>query len=243
MKQIIKSTLKKTYIAAKMILSPTKAKIDGVIVATDLAGITPKIRGSLYGGGYEKAERHFLKQVLRPGHRYMEIGCGLGVLSSLACQITGEKNVISYEAVPATVKLAETTFRLNNISPQLIPCAVVGDDRSSIEVNSWDAFWSASVHQRAPLGEAERSIMVPTRRFSSELQSVQPDVCLMDIEGAEIELVDDFFDSPPAWVILETHEKVVGTTKNQAMIEKLTATHFAIVGTDQNVLLLRRREG
>jgi FkbM family methyltransferase len=232
--------LKTIKIKIKNYIYPSKYVLDGVAINVGDTNISTSIKNSIYGGGYEKAEREFLLKVIKPGDRFLEVGSGLGVLTTLACKIVGDENVRTFEAMPISIKLSEKTFEENSVSPDVIKKAVVADDREKVTFYGWDAFWSSSSIERKELGEPKFRYEVLTARLSDELINFRPDVCLIDAEGGEIEFVDDIIKVPPQWLILETHPKIYGQDASNQIIDCLTAKAYCIDEQVGNVYLMHK---
>jgi FkbM family methyltransferase len=177
----------------------------GIHIAVDPAW-GPLITDGIYRDEYERQELQVLRQTLRPDDRYFEIGAAIGVVATAACQIVGDENVIAYEANPALLPVARETTARNGFQPQIIN-AVLGnetDETADFYVN--EIYLSSSLTPQP----SARKISVPTRRFADELNRFRPSYLMLDIEGAEVDLLTPHLPEYIQRVCVEVHPGVVG---------------------------------
>ncbi|MBY0397947.1 MAG: FkbM family methyltransferase, partial [Thermoleophilia bacterium] len=77
--------------------------------------VTPKIERPMRRGRYEGGEAKALRKVLRPGDRVLELGAGVGLLSTISAMVKGVERVTAVEANPGLIPLIRETHRLNGI--------------------------------------------------------------------------------------------------------------------------------
>jgi FkbM family methyltransferase len=177
----------------------------GISIAVDPTW-GPLITDGIYRDEYERQELQVLRQTLRPDDRYFEIGAAIGVVATAACQIVGDQNVIAYEANPALLPLARETTARNGFHPEIIN-SVLGDQTDgTVDFYVNDIYLSSSL---TPQPNA-RKISVPIRRFADELGRFRPSYLMLDIEGAEVELLAPRLPEYIQRVCVEVHPGVVG---------------------------------
>ncbi len=166
----------------------------------------PLITDGIYRNEYEHQELQVLRQTLRPDDRYFEIGAAIGVVATAACQIVGDQNVIAYEANPALLPVARETTARNGFQPEIIN-SVLGDqadETADFYVNK--IYLSSSL---TPQPNAQK-ISVPTRGFADELDRFRPSYLMLDIEGAEVDLLAPHLPEYVQRLCVEVHPGVVG---------------------------------
>jgi len=180
-----------------------------------------------------------LKSILRPGHRVLEIGCGIGVVGTLAAKIAGAKNVLSYEANPEQSAVIRANYKLNNLSPELRMKAITKDGKQVAFFKN-DNVISSSVFERD--GTALK-LIVESDRFDTVVAEFQPDVIVMDVEGAEIDLLSNTILDSVEFILVELHRKIVGDTKIDLLLENLKQANFnQIRYYNKNALFERIKE-
>ncbi|KPQ15239.1 MAG: methyltransferase, FkbM family [Rhodobacteraceae bacterium HLUCCO18] len=194
------------------------------------------VRNGLYKNTYEDAERRLLQQILRRGDRVLEIGAGIGVVGLVAARITGGRNVLSYEANPALEEVIQANYALNRERPQLRLKAITPDGARVI-FHQADNVLSSSVHERR---EACRSVTVESDSLAAVLEEFSPDVLVMDVEGAETQLLSSAPLDGIRAIVLELHPHIVGEEAIARLEAHLEASAFKKVAEDRKTVLLER---
>jgi FkbM family methyltransferase len=202
---------------------PAEVELDGVTVQLDDAWATAELRLQLYGRSFESVERQILEDTLLSSDRYLELGAGTGYMATAACRIVGSDNVVAYEANPQMVQVAERTFALNDVSPKLIH-AVLGDREGSADFYLHEHFTESTLKPT----EGLTRISVPRRSFAQALDAHRPTYLMVDIEGAEVELLARKLPADVTALCVETHPQVVGREALDELAMSLTADRFLL---------------
>ncbi|MDX0630158.1 FkbM family methyltransferase [Sinorhizobium medicae] len=179
--RIIRSLRKRFRRAFK----PRTVSIFGVkLIAAD-ERVPPYLQDLMYREVYEDTERNILLKILKPSARVLEIGTGVGFIAALAAAICGQDNVSTYEANSSLASLIRDNSRLNQLEPHLVLKAVTSDGRT-VSFHQAENVISSSIFDRKIVGH---TIEVESVKFSHILDRHRPDVLIMDVEGAEDELL------------------------------------------------------
>lgn len=202
----------------------------GVRIPFDPAIITPKIERPIRNDRYEKGECALLRRVLRAGDRVLELGGGLGLLSTVAARTPGIAAVTTIEANPALIPLIRETHRLNGVTGVDLRNAVAtAAPAGPVPFYIRADFWASSMEpdSRPYVQRAE----VPAAPIAALVAELSPTVISCDIEGGELGLFDAVDLSGVRALILELHPKVYGEA-GLARIHSVLAAHgFARVPT------------
>jgi FkbM family methyltransferase len=95
----------------------------GVKVRVD-GSLSAEVRLALRWGHYERRELDVVRAALQGADVVMEVGAGLGVVSSFCAKAVGSQRVFAYEANPAMESYIRRTYALNGVSPTLEICAL-----------------------------------------------------------------------------------------------------------------------
>ncbi|MBV1868768.1 MAG: FkbM family methyltransferase [Marinosulfonomonas sp.] len=184
--------------------------------------ITPKIERPMRNSRYEGGECAALREILRPGDRVLELGSGVGLISTVAALVQGISRVTTVEANPDLIPLIRETHRLNDaLSVDLRNGVVVATDRKRAPFYLRADFWASSM-------EAESRPHVKKKHLDcisihSLIKEVNPTVIVCDIEGGELGLFDDADLSGVRSMVLEFHPKVYGAENVEAITASLVA--------------------
>ncbi|SFJ71386.1 methyltransferase, FkbM family [Celeribacter neptunius] len=206
-----------------------KINVHGIDVPFVSGIITPKIERPMRKGHYEAGEVGFMRDILRPGDRLLELGAGVGVVSSAAASIDGVDAVLSIEADPTLLPMIRETWRLNGIENAELRNGVAmaeSDAKDAQEVNFYvrQDFWASSME---PDSRAyERVEKVPAAGVETLLKEFRPTVLSCDIEGAELGLLDGADLSGIRHIIMEIHPKVYGPEGVRRIVDMLGAKGF-----------------
>jgi FkbM family methyltransferase len=207
----------------RLLVRPRRVRVHGVLVAVDQDW--PKtIIGTLYDGRYEQFEADVLRETLRPGDRYLEVGAAIGVTMTIACEIVGDANVTAVEADHALAQTAARTAALNGHRPRIVNAVLTNDDRAEQRFYVREAFWGSSLEP----GPGAREIVVRSRSFRGELETARATYLLVDIEGGEAELLTARLPASVRAVCLEVHPERIGNDGVGDLVRHLMAQRFAV---------------
>ncbi len=196
--------------------------IDGVWVSTDPGTMPKLVRSLLLKNVYEDHERDLAKAYLKQGDRVLEIGTGIGLVSLLVNKICGPGNVRSYEANPDMELIILNNFALNGFEPDLHMKAITKDG-SKIEFFKDERILSSSSIDR---GISSKKCVVESDALEAVLRSHKPDFIVMDVEGAEVELLSDTNLEGVRGLIIELHSHIVGREKIDVLVADLNSIGF-----------------
>ena len=181
----------------------------GIRVPFVPAIITPKIERPMRNSRYEGGECATLRRVLRPGDRVLELGAGVGLISTVAAQVPGVERVVSVEANPDLLPLIAETHRLNGVTTVDLRNGVIAPEDGGTSAFYLRAdFWASSMEPASR--PYARVVEVARIGLSPLLAEVHPTVIVCDIEGGELGLFDAADLSGVRQIVLELHPKVYG---------------------------------
>lgn len=200
-------------------------ELHGVRLTLDDWWATPELRQYIYSGDYEAPEYRVLVNSLRPDDRYLELGAGIGFLTTCACHRVGADKVFAYEANPQLVPVVERTAARNGFHPTVVNAVLGGSGGGQVPFYVDKEFWASSL---AEIPDARR-VMVPMLSFERELERIRPTYLMVDIEGGEVELLGAArLPSQVRAVCMETHPGQVGPAATQGLLNKLVGEGFIL---------------
>lgn len=197
---------------------------DGVLVPLDDPMVTARIRQVLEWGQYEMGDVAALKGLHTPDDVIMEVGGGLGFMSTLASRLVGEERVFTYEANPAMLDTIKRVHELNSVAPT-VTIAAMTTGGGTVRLARADDFWDRRVGADGdgPVDE------VAGADFATELERVRPSFILMDVEGSEASLLGDV--PLPAFVrklAVELHPELIGDEACSAVVRSMLEQGFVL---------------
>jgi len=191
--------------------------------------VSDKIKRSLFRGTYESEELKMIQEVIQADERVLELGGGLGVTTSLMAKIASPALVWTFEANPHTFELMRSHLALNEIHNVQAIQAVVGQEAGEVDFYVSKDFWGSSL---IPRPESKR-IVVPVHSLKEVLNEVLPTTVVIDIEGAEYDLLllKSWRETPSLKrIIVEFHKFSTEQSQSEklAHIFNLFTIHFEL---------------
>ena len=201
--------------------------------------ISPRVTYEILTARYEIAERRILAACLEPSDRVLEIGAGIGLLSTFCAQRIGSDRVIAFEANPALIAVIRRTYALNGLNPDLRNAILgAGGGTTAFYVNR--DFWSSSTVRRSA---SDKLVEVPNADFAETVRSFRPTFLVVDIEGGEFDLLMDASLDGIQKIAIELHERVIGPEKTETVRQRIRGAGFRVdegLSSGQEQLLYRR---
>jgi FkbM family methyltransferase len=201
--------------------------------------LSRRVEGALRDGSYEKAELKLLKSVLEPEDVVLEVGAGLGFISTFCARRLGSERVFTYEANPELERPIRETYRLNAVGPTLT-MAVIGSEDGEAVFYRDKHLWSSSVVLRSP---NMRPVRVARRSLTVEAARYRPTLLIVDAEGAEGEMFQGAKLPTVTRILVELHERVIGAdgvARARADLAALGFVEDATLSRGEQLVLRRR---
>ncbi len=220
-------------------------KIGGIKLQIPENALNDNIRAALNSGAYEYKEFFALQKNLRETDRVLELGGGAGYLGVFAAQTVGPENVAIVEASPIMARTIEKNLQINECdTARVLQGAVVGqafkDETITFEVSP--GFWASSIAGEKQKNKRSKLVEVPALKFSDLQEAFDPTVVVMDIEGAELDIIEDPWRDNVRLVIMETHPDFYGIPKLSHVMRTMfdAGFHYMPWGSRGNVIVFER---
>lgn len=219
----------------RRLLRPKSIDYGGLRVLTDPAFIEPGMRRALYKGAYERDEFDLVRKYLTKTDRVLEIGTGLGIISSLCASICGSQGVVSYEANPTLEPVIRKNYLINKVDPVLRMRALAAE-KGETTFHFHHNFYSSSLVER----KNSVAQKVVCDAINDVIYEHQPTAIIMDVEGAEIDLLPLADLSHVELLIVETHPHIVGDQKIDDLRAYLIEAGFLVLEEPNGVFAMAR---
>ena len=178
---------------------------------------------------YERCELTAVRAALQPGDRVLELGSGIGVVSTAVAEIVGARNVLCCEANPVAAALLRRTLALNGCESGVCEGAVVSDgpdgSDSTLPFNVASNFLASSVASEDSPGQ---TIEVRALRLEPLIDQHRIDSLVIDIEGDECALLDRARLETIRKIVVELHPRVTGIDETASLLDRLSASGLLV---------------
>ncbi|MFW8592661.1 FkbM family methyltransferase [Cribrihabitans neustonicus] len=181
----------------------------GVNFPLDKSVLPRRVRVLLREGKYEAKEATALRKLVRKGDVVMELGGGIGYMSTLAATRTPAAAVHAFEANPGLIPYIRRVHELNGAECAQVHHGVLGPQAGEATFHVRENLLASSLTPDADAGPAE-AVQVPMLDMNAEIARIRPTVLVCDIEGAEADLLPQMDLSGFRAAVIETHPQWIG---------------------------------
>lgn len=199
--------------------------IEGVVLPIDRKIMSNLMVYSIAIGRYERKEARLLRSNLRNDDRVLELGAGLGFISTLAAKLSPNGSVCCVEANPYLIGQIQRTHKLNHVKVDIMNAVVSSEPAPARTFYLREQFWDSSL-SKEPNNYVEQ-IEVSNRTFADLAAKFRPTVIVADIEGGEIELLQSELPEGVRAFLVEVHPKMIGADNVQKMLKYFTECGFS----------------
>jgi len=203
-----------------------EAMVSGIVLPIDRSILSPQMELTLAAGRYERRERKLASRVVRDGDVVLELGAGLGFISSYLRKSTGVGKIVAVEANPRLIPYIQRVHAMNaSTNIEVLNGVVVPDHAGPASFSFYCRrdFWASSLSDTSPY---EAELQVKTHVLPDLLTTYRPDVLVMDIEGGEIELLSAKDLGSIRAAVIETHPYAYGAAGLAALESNLQRLGF-----------------
>jgi FkbM family methyltransferase len=186
----------------------------GIRFPADDRIITAKVAGRLRRDMYETPEVTAFAKFLEPGDRVLELGAGIGFISSFIARNCDPAHIACVEANPRLCDYIGRVHAENGVTNASVRNVVALSDAAPWQEGGrmpfylTDPFWSASL--TPPRDGSATRVGVEAVRLSDLVAELRPTVIICDIEGGECGLFEACDLAGVRNIALELHTRVYG---------------------------------
>lgn len=218
---------------------------NGIKVATDNAIVSERIRNAVEDGSYEAAEVVVVGRVIRPNDVVLELGAGIGYISSIVMKSIGPSAYVAVEADPRLIPLIRQTHKLNEVSGVEVIQAIASSEELAIANGQLpflleDEFWGSRVDDDT----SGAGVSVPIVSLNSLISSNRVTVIVADIEGYEKNVFSSADLSGVREIMVEVHRRQIGPAGMEALFAHMHREGLFLDGEKSyyNTLVFNRIE-
>ena len=171
--------------------------------------IRGKVRRLLRQDAYEAKETEAALRVVREGDVVVELGGGIGYMSTLVALRRNVKAVHVFEANPHLIPYIEAVHAANGVTTAHVTNAILGPSAGHADFYLREPMLGSSLQKLE--GEVDApSVRVEVLEATATFNALGASVLICDIEGAEVDLLPRLDLSGLRAAIVETHPQWIG---------------------------------
>lgn len=207
--------------------TPKHFDYNGVKLIMDRNIISPVIEQALTRGTYEGEEIKQLHKLIEPEERILEIGSGLGLMSTLAGKHESSVQVITVEANPQLIPYIQKVHEINGVQHVELISGILSNDTASGTVPFYikENFWGSTL-VKPKQNNYLKMVEVPIHNFNELILKTKPSMIICDIEGGELDLFIHANLTGVEKVLLEIHQRMIGRRGVKKIFECFAARDF-----------------
>ncbi|MDF1727368.1 MAG: FkbM family methyltransferase [Sulfitobacter sp.] len=204
--------------------------------------ITNRLRRSLRTDTYERKEAEAVLRTVRDGDRVIELGAGIGYMSTFVAKKREVVSVHAFEANPGLIPYIEKVHRLNDLSNVHVRHGILGDADGEVDFYVRGNILGSSLTVLENEDPPEPTT-VPVHDHKRIWKELKPNLLICDIEGAEAELIPKLDLSEMRAAIIELHPQWIGTTGVNKVFQAFMDAGLAYYhrGSTNKVVAFRNR--
>ncbi len=200
-------------------------KVHGINVPIASNEVSPIIWQALTGGSYEAKEARSIFKAVKPGDRVLELGSGIGIITSIIAKIPNV-TVWAFEANPSTAALARRVIDANDLNNVVLSQGILtAGEPCSFRFYVRRDLWMSSMDENQ--GPYERAIELSSSNIDEFIARHDINVLVMDIEGAERDLLKSADLMGVERIFLELHDHLYGLAGIRDMMHALADKGYA----------------
>lgn len=174
-------------------------------------------------GSYETGEIHIVKQTIEKEDRVLEIGTGLGFVTTFCANATDSSQVITFEANPMNMFISKQVFEKNGVNPTCRNAFLSNTDAPVL-------FYVQKTNRLASSMNLTggQTVEIPSLDLNKIIKDFSPTYLIMDIEGGEYEIFSLIDFQTIHKIQFELHPTILGQTKCDEIFNLLRANHFSM---------------
>lgn len=200
-------------------------EVSGVVIPDDPSIITSGIRRAILLNYYEREESEQIPQIVRPADVVLEIGAGIGFISTLLSRQRRVSQVFAFEANPLLMDYMAGLHCVNRVRKvRRVNAVLTNEPVNKKTMYLREDFWMGSLFEgpNPYIGTVE----VPTLNLNHFLRAEGVNLIICDIEGAEATLFEDADLTAVDRVFVELHDHVTGLRSVGALFARMVAHGF-----------------
>lgn len=202
----------------------------------------PRVRQALKGHRYEWKEAEAVLKTVRPDDVVMELGGGIGFISSLIATHRAVDHVHVFEANSVLADYIRETHALNEITNTTVHHAILGRRKGKADFYVRKQFVASSLDAKDG-ADVIRTESVDVMNVKTAMKEIKPTFLVCDIEGAEVDLIPLMDLSTVRAAVIELHPQWIGADGVNAVFRAFMDAGLAYAAKQSNQKVVTFRRG
>lgn len=172
---------------------------------------------------YEQDELDILQVTIDEEDAILELGAGIGFISSFACFINPNISYYAVEANPQLIPQLRLNHKLNNIKIPIVNCVLNHGGSDMIKFYLEENFWSSSTIRRS---DDAREVLIKCEDLNEFIIRSGINFLICDIEGGESDIIAKLDFTPISKILIEVHPHVIGEKQVSELIKHILNQSF-----------------
>ncbi len=203
--------------------APEFIRSRGIRLPNDPRIIDQKRRRALRQGNYERREVEAVKAMVRPDDVVIELGAGMGYMSTFMAKNRKVGEVHAFEANPAMIPYIQSVHAANDVTNVQLHNAILGPRKGTAKFYVRENFLASSLEEdpkgvNSPVTHIEE---IEVRNIKATFKDISPSFLVCDIEGAEADVLPNADLSSLRGAVIELHPQWIGQKGVQAVFTAL----------------------
>lgn len=200
---------------------------------------------------YDKRGILFIKQFLKEGYTFIDIGANIGCYSLIAAKYVGKKGrVICFEAIKETYNSLNENIKINNLENTYVFNNAIYNRNQKLTLhvaNKYNSGMSSIHNHSSEAGITQQCEAITLDDFISKNETKRIDLIKIDIEGAEIYALQGMLNVIKQFkptILIELSDSVLENTNinKTEIIKLLIDLGYTQHGIDKNGELISLNE-
>lgn len=184
--------------------------------------LSPRVRRALRSDSYERKESDAALRMVQDGDTVLELGGGIGYMSTLLSVKRKLARIVTYEANPALIPYIAQVHAANGVENADVRNALLAPEPGApLPFYVRKNFLGSSMDYDSDPDTIEDTVEIDQHGIAPTLDEVKPDVLVCDIEGAEATLLPAGDWSGLRCAIIELHPQWIGQAGVQAVFDAM----------------------
>jgi FkbM family methyltransferase len=192
----------------------------GLKFPDDPSILPQRVRRNLKMRQYEAREADAVRNLVGPEDVVIELGGGIGFMSTLMARSCKAKAVHCFEANPTLIPYIERVYAANDITTATVTNALLGPRKGKAIFYERENFLGSSLDPNAKgASPVVREHEIEVLNIKTVMNKIRPTALVCDIEGAEADLLPLADLSGLRVAVVELHPQWIGQTGVQAVFD------------------------